>query len=233
MKLEYGTTREINLIDISNERHTKSYPSGSMIGGDCERQVYFVFRHPKKIEDLRVYRIFELGNLLEDHIVDILRKKFTVYSVNKDGSQFSFTDYENNITGSIDGVILGLPESDKPHLLEIKTYNQKRYDKLVKEGVKESDPKYYVQMQIYMHEFKLDRALFVAYNKNTSELYTERVDYDDLCALKYLNRAKKIYNAKSHTDLDRVSEKVTDFKCKFCQYKKECFDDSNSGDRPS
>ena len=231
MKLEFGTTREINLVDISNERPPKDYPSGSMIGGDCERQVYFAFRYPKKMDDLRVYRIFELGNLLEDHIVDILKKKFTVYATQPDGSQFSFRDDENKVTGSIDGVIVGIPESDKPHLLEIKTYNQKRYEKLCKEGVKESDPKYYVQMQIYMNAFDLKKALFVAYNKNTSEIYTERVDYDDLCALKYLNRAKKIYNAKSHTDLDRVSEKVTDFKCKFCQYKKECFDDSNSGDK--
>ena len=223
MKLEYGTTREINSIDISNERPPKDYPSGSMIGGDCERQVYFAFRHPKKIDDLRVYRIFELGNLLEDHIVDILRKKFTVYSVEENGSQFSFKDDENKITGSIDGVIIGLPESNKPHLLEIKTYNQKRYDKLLKEGVKESDPKYYVQMQIYMNEFKLEKALFVAYNKNTSEIYTERVDYSDMTALKFLNRSKKVYAATSHKDLDRVSEKVTDFKCKFCQWKKECF----------
>ena len=223
MKLEYGTTREINSIDISNERPPKDYPSGSMIGGDCERQVYFAFRHPKKIDDLRVYRIFELGNLLEDHVVEILRKKFTVHSVGENGSQFSFKDDENKITGSIDGVICGLPESNKPHLLEIKTYNQKRYDKLLKEGVKESDPKYYVQMQIYMNEFKLEKALFVAYNKNTSEIYTERVDYSDMTALKFLNRSKKVYAATSHKDLDRVSEKVTDFKCKFCQWKKECF----------
>lgn len=223
MKLEYGTTREINSIDISNERPPKEYPSGSMIGGDCERQVYFAFRHPKKIDDLRVYRIFELGNLLEDHIVEILKTKFTVYDVKPDGSQFSFKDDENKITGSVDGVILGLPESNKPHLLEIKTYNQKRFEKLVKEGVKESDHKYYVQMQIYMNAFKLEKALFVAYNKNTSEFYTERVDYSYLTALKFLNRSKKVYAAKSHKELDRVSEKVTDFKCKYCQWKKECF----------
>lgn len=208
---------------MSNERSPKEYPSGSMIGGDCERQVYFAFRHPKKTDDLRVYRIFELGNLLEDHIVEILKTKFTVHAVKDDGSQFSFKDDENKITGSIDGVILGLPESNKPHLLEIKTYNQKRFEKLVKEGVKESDHKYYVQMQIYMNAFKLEKALFVAYNKNTSEFYTERVDYSDMTALKFLNRSKKVYAAKSHKELDRVSEKVTDFKCKFCQWKKECF----------
>lgn len=223
MKLLYGTQREIELIDISNERPKKEYPSGSMIGGDCERQVYFQFRHPKRQENLRVYRIFELGNVIEDHVVEILRKKFVVHATKDDGSQFNFTDYDNKITGSIDGVIEGLPESSKPHLLEIKSYNENRFKKLTSEGVKVSDHKYYVQMQIYMHEFKLEKALFVAYNKNTSEIYTERVDYDELCAMKYLNRSIKVYNAKSKDDLDRVSDKVTDFKCKFCQYKQECF----------
>ena len=127
MKLLYGTQREIELIDISNERPKKEYPSGSMIGGDCERQVYFQFRHPKRQENLRVYRIFELGNVIEDHVVEILRKKFVVHATKDDGSQFNFTDYDNKITGSIDGVIEGLPESSKPHLLEIKSYNENRF----------------------------------------------------------------------------------------------------------
>lgn len=224
MKLLYGTQREIELTDISNERPKKEYPSGSMIGGDCERQVYFQFREPKRQDNLRVYRIFELGNIIEEHVISILKKKFTVYHIkNRHGDQFSFEDKENKITGSIDGVIEGLPESSKPHLLEIKSYNENRYKKLISEGVKVSDHKYYVQMQIYMHEFKLEKSLFVAYNKNTSEIYTERVDYDELCSMKYLNRSIKIYNAKSKDDLDRVSDKVTDFKCKFCQYKQECF----------
>lgn len=223
MKLLYGTQREIELTDISNERPKKEYPSGSMIGGDCERQVWFQFKFPKRQDDLRVYRIFELGNVIEDHVVEVLRKKFTVYATDVEGNQFSFKDDINKITGSIDGVITGLPESSKPHLLEIKSYNEKRFAKLNSEGVKSSDHKYYVQMQIYMHEFKLEKALFVAYCKNDSKIYTERVDYDQLCAMKYLNRSIKIYNAKDHSDLDRVSDKVTDFKCKFCQYKKECF----------
>lgn len=223
MKLLYGTTRDIELTDISNEREPREYPSGSMIGGDCERQVWFQFRHPKKMDELRVYRIFELGNLLEDHIVEILRKKFTVHATNTDGSQFSFKDDEWKITGSIDGVIEGLPESSAPHLLEIKTYNEKRFKTLLASGVKISDPKYYVQMQIYMHEFKLKRALFLAYCKNDSKIYTERVEYNEFVALEFLNRAKKIYLAKTKDDLDRISNKETDFNCKFCQYKKECF----------
>ena len=108
MKLLYGTQREIELTDISNERDPREYPSGSMIGGECERQVWFQFRHPKKIEDLRVYRIFELGNVIEDHVVAILKKKFIVHATDSAGEQFSFKDDANKITGSIDGVIEGL-----------------------------------------------------------------------------------------------------------------------------
>lgn len=223
MRLLYGTQREIELTDISNIREPREYPSGSMIGGECERQVWFQFRYPKKIDDLRVYRIFELGNILEDHIVEILRRKFTVHAVDSEGNQFSFKDDTNKLTGSIDGVIEGLPESSKPHLLEIKTYNDNRFTKLCKVGVKESDPKYFAQMQVYMYEMKLEKALFVAYNKNDSNVYTERVDYSESEALMLLNKSKKIYSAKDMNDTDRIAEKSTDYRCKFCQYKEECW----------
>jgi hypothetical protein len=39
----------------------------------------------------------------------------------------------------IDGVVLGVPESPhKPHLLEIKTHNEKSFNDLVKNGVAKS-----------------------------------------------------------------------------------------------
>jgi hypothetical protein len=80
--------------------------------------------------------------------------------------------------GSLDGVAKGLPEAPKtPAVLEFKTHNDKSFTDLVKNKVQASKPQHYDQMNIYMGLMELDRALYMAVNKNTDDLYTEWVHF--------------------------------------------------------
>jgi hypothetical protein len=226
-----GVERLVDDAILANQEPPRKRLGCSQIGDECETKIWFELNHQKPIDDARVLRIFSHGHTMEDHIIKILRDSgLTIYN-EFEGKQFRVSFIDGGLTGSVDGVILGLPESDEPHLLEIKTYNDTRFKKLSTEGVQKSDPKYYVQMCLYMEGLELERALFVAYNKNTSEMYFERVYADKFEVSIAVNKASKILAAKDKEGIDRISEKCTDYRCKFCKYSKECFDVCSKTDK--
>jgi hypothetical protein len=79
---------------------------------------------------------------------------------------------------SLDGVGEGFKESKKPHTLEFKTMNEKSFKATKSMGVKQSKPIYWAQCQLGMHLAGLDRCFFFAVNKNTDEIYGERIRLD-------------------------------------------------------
>src|SRR6185369_15095725 len=69
--------------------------------------------------------------------------------------------------GTPDGIIRGIPEAPATwHILELKTSNDSRWTELSKKGVELACPEHYAQMQVYMVGAKLDRALYLAVNKD-------------------------------------------------------------------
>jgi hypothetical protein len=160
-------------------------------------------------------RLFEAGNAFEDRICRELEAIGVTITSRQDrvtiGPHFS---------GSIDGIGEGFPESKKPHLLEFKTHNQKSFDTLVKNGVAIAKPEHLVQMNTYMGALGLDRAYYIAENKNTSELHAERVRFDD--NLFYATKVKAREVVFTPVPCDRISENPAAFACKWCGYKGIC-----------
>ena len=122
--MKLGTAR---LVDESIEKRCKSqtprdYLGASILGTECDRQLWYQFHHPKPVDDPRVQRIFDLGNILEDYMIKLLKESgIEVWDVDADGEQFGFIDEE--VAGHCDGVAQGFPESTVPHLLEFKSAN--------------------------------------------------------------------------------------------------------------
>ena len=128
----------------------------------------------------RKQRIFDIGNMLEEAIIQKLRTipGLTLHDCDPEtGKQFRFSYYGGHVGGSMDGVALGVPEAPKTwHIFEAKSANSNSYKQLIKAGSIEAwNPTYYGQAQNYMGASGLTRALFVVYNKDTSELYFERI----------------------------------------------------------
>ena len=140
----------------------------------------------------RTRRIFAMGDTIEDIVVRLLKAAgFTVHA--DDGtSQFGFTALGGHYAGSMDGAIVGLPQSKAWHVLEVKSVNGKRFRKLVEDGVEKWSPVYFGQMQCYGFHSGMTRALFAAYNKDTSELYFERVKIDPMYGAAMLERARDL-----------------------------------------
>jgi len=160
-------------------------------------------------------RLFETGQLFEDRICAELEAIGIRIS-----DRQKVIEIFPHFGGSIDGLGVGFEESKKVHLLEFKTHNQKSFDKLSNNGVAVAKPEHVVQMNIYMHGLKLDRAYYIAENKNTSEIYAERVRYD--ASIYNDNVAKAHYIVDSPVPPERICDNPARFACQFCNYKILC-----------
>ncbi len=166
------------ITDNSSKRlGSTTVPMSSVAGDPRETWLKFRWCLPDKIPPF-LYLLFNLGNIIEDEVVRVLRLSgFEVHN-EQGGEQFGFSAVSGHYRGRVDGVIRGIPESDAWHLLEVKSMADKYFNILLKEGVEKSNPKYYGQCQVYMHHANLARCLVVVYNKNNSNLYFERIPVD-------------------------------------------------------
>jgi len=199
----------------------RDYMGASIIGEECKRKLWYNFYQPKHMDDPRIQRIFDMGNVIEDYIVQKLKDSgLTVYEKDALGEQFGFVD--GKIAGHCDGVVTGLPESSKPHLLEIKSAKNSSFNQFVKNGVQAQSSTYFVQMQVYMHKLNLERGLFVMMNKDNQEMYFERITYCPFEAEAALNNAKDVIASTSEPE--RAYPSSTFYKCKWCNWRKECWE---------
>jgi len=196
----------------------------SLIGRECERELWYGFRWCTLPSfSGRMLRLFETGQREEERFIENLQSVgIEVYDHDEEtGRQYGFTDHGGHFAGSIDGVALGIIEAPKTwHLLEFKTYNDRRFELLKKHGVEITSPEHYAQVIIYMDYMGLKRAFYLAVNKNTDELYSERIKADPQYAALLRDKAERIINA-SHPPTG-ISADPAWWKCKCCDHISIC-----------
>lgn len=230
MKIPYGQPRTSDLVDQAILKRAQSakprnYIGGSSLGKECDALIWFNYKHPVPTDDPQKQRIFDVGHALEPVIIGWLKEAgFTVYEKDENGKQFEVVDGKTKY--HIDGVIVGLPESKKPHLLEIKTAKDKRYKEYKEKGVQKCDPEYYGQIQVYMLKFELERCLFVMMNKDTQELYYERLEFNKMEATYLVNRGKEIGEMNERPERKYPSRDF--YKCRWCAHRERCWIDSGA-----
>ncbi len=196
----------------------------SLIGKSCERALWYDFRWTTTVfHPGRVLRLFETGQLEEARIVRNLRRiGATVLEVDPEtGRQWRVEAHGGHFGGSLDAVALNLPEAPKTwHVLEFKTHASKSFVELVAKGVRQAKPQHFAQMQIYQRLTALTRAMYLAVNKDTDDLYVERVELDVDYADRLLAKAGRILFAAR--PLDRVSEDPAWYECRLCGHAEVC-----------
>ena len=206
--------------DTGNRPHL----GASIIGRDCARDLWLTFRWaiaPK--HSGRLLRLFDRGQREEATFVAELRAAgIEIWETDPaTGRQFEYRAIGGHFGLSLDGVGLGFYEAPKtPHSIEMKTSSDKLFVKLAKEGVETAKPEHYAQMQIGMHLSGLTRCFYIAVNKNTDQLYSERVRYDEVAALKLLEKAKRIITAIEPPP--KISERPDWYQCRFCNHYSLC-----------
>jgi hypothetical protein len=205
------------------ETGNRPHLGASLIGHACERYLWMTFRwvDAKKFTG-RMLRLFETGQLAEARFTNNLRRiGVEVHDTTPDGKQWRVSDMGGHFAGSMDGAGRGFPEAPKTWaVLEYKTHGEKSFNELVKNKVQKAKPQHYAQMQVYMGYTGMDRAMYMAVNKNTDELYTEWVHFDPVEFAKLKARAERVITANEPPL--RISNDPSWFVCKMCDFHEHC-----------
>lgn len=199
----------------------------SLIGRPCDRELWYSFRwaSAKKFSG-RILRLFKRGQREEPAFIEELRG-IGVEIHDRDaetGEQFNFRAVRNHFGGSCDGIGRGFPEAPKSWaIVEFKTHNDSSFKELLKLGVSSAKYEHFIQMQIYMGLAELERALYLAVNKNTDELHSEWVHFERDVFERYLAKAEKIID--SEVPLERISNDPAWYVCKMCDQHAICHGD--------
>jgi len=231
--------------------HPRQYLGMSAVGGECERAVQLdglasAFREQapaclgeslaQKLfavrPDPRVMRIFERGHLLEDAAAKWVRGAgFVLNARDPDtGRQYAAELCGGRLKGHADGVIVwwdgqGPCPIELPSLWECKVLGHKWVQKLKKEGVRKTYPKYYGQVCLYMHALGLERCLLTAVDADLMELHHELVQFDLEEAKRLEERFDRIERACMAGELlPREETTRAAFMCRWCRAADVCWE---------
>lgn len=227
-ELQQDTTHS-HILDYWKSKNTgnRRHLGASQIGKRCERALFYQFRWAVTPEfDGRLMRLFDRGHREEDTFIEELKAVGCVFYEQEDGEQLNFGILDGHFGGSCDGVIAsGVIEAPKsPHIAEFKTHSNKSFNDLHKKGVQESKPEHYFQMQTYMGmtgdmygaSNRIERALYVAVNKDNDQLHVERVRYDAKAYESMKAKADRIiFTNRAPVG---ISQDPQWYECKWCDY---------------
>jgi CRISPR/Cas system-associated exonuclease Cas4 (RecB family) len=210
----------IDLVRESMQRAAKGtddkrrrYLGCSLLGHPCERHIWYDFNgFPAEPWEGRIRMLFNLGHLIEAEVIHWLEA--AGYQV--DGRQDSFTALDGWLRGHCDGIVRHPSLGHRAHLLEIKSASKSAFDKFAHNGIK-AEPKYSAQVQLYMGFAGLERALFVVYCKDNSDIYSERVHFERDTFRDLLAKAERIIAANDPPQ--PIEDYIT---CKFCRFALIC-----------
>lgn len=205
----------------------RKHLGASAIGHKCKRRVWYGWRWAlTNLHEARMLRLFGRGHREEPEIVKLLRGAgVTVYDAGESGElkeQLRISGCDGHFGGTPDGIVVDVPDMPpgEAGLLEMKTHNDKRFQKLKENGVFVEHLKYYIQMQVYMHFHGLPWGLYVGVNKNDDELYFEIIRYKKEVAVHYFQLADETIKAVEPPP--RISESPGWHECKWCDMAEIC-----------
>jgi hypothetical protein len=135
--------------------------------------------------------------------------------------QIGFSTLAGHVNGFLDGIAWNMPGSTAEEVVvEFKTHNNKSFKQLEKHGVRKAKPAHWSQMQIYMGEFELEEAFYMAVNKDDDSLYGEYVAFDEKAYNDMVEKAHDIiYGSVAPL---KVSHDPNYFLCRLCTEVESC-----------
>lgn len=207
----------------------RAYLGGSRLGEECARKLQYEYRGAKrKPIGATTHNIFAIGHASEDAVAKLLGEIFDLRTEKPNGKQFGFSVAGGRIAGHIDGVICGGPEElgPYPYLWEAKAVAHKYWMAIKRNGVAKERPVYAGQVATYQAYMELTEnpALFSVCNRDTGEVYFERMPFDPALAQECSDRGVSVLQAEDAGELlPRPYPDETFFKCRFCDFAEECW----------
>jgi hypothetical protein len=214
---------------MGNNEKKRDYIGASSIGNPCARQIWYDYQGmPKKPFDSATLFRFADGHSTEAVICARLRLVQGIELwTEQEGKQFGFADFDNRFRGHVDGIIRGIVQAPKTtHVLEVKCtedlnkFRKAKFDHGEKNALKNWNEVYFVQAQLYMFYFKLDRHYTIVASPGGRDMDSCRTEFDPEVAQRYRDRAFELLQAKEAPP--RISEKKDFFICRWCAHAEHC-----------
>jgi len=130
---------------------------------------------------------------------------------------FLKSEPEFNLQGHCDGII---EYNNEQYVIDFKTINTKRFGFL-----KKPDPKYVVQITIYMWLSGVHKAKIFYEDKNEHRIKEITIKYDEELVEQIKKNAKKLKKILSLNKIPKIPNRYNkeDAPCKWCDYLKMCY----------
>lgn len=181
-------------------------PRGHYLGmsgiGHCMRKQWLAYHRPKLLPsepEPRLRRIFELGHACEEQAMAIMERMGGLHIVS---TQAEYEDFGGRFRGHSDVVFRWDVLPGALIVGDWKTMNARRFAEFEKRGLKESNPVYYAQLELYALYEHADWIALFAYCKDTSEVTAQFLPFDAEDAERFRERAKAILDGPCPTQCD-------------------------------
>lgn len=198
----------------------RAYLGASIVGNPCLAYLAYSLRaFPEAPIDPRLQRIFNLGHVIEDIVIADLRKA-GVDVIETDGitkRQVEWKMYGGHVKMHADGRIA--ENGNITSILEVKSMGDAKFKTFKEKGVRLSHRLYYDQMMLMMGASGIERAVIIAYNKNTSEYHSEEVKFDEF----YFADQKRRIETVLQNEATKISADESDWRCRGCFKRTACW----------
>lgn len=197
----------------AGDRVPRQHLGLSEIGHQCPRYLWYAHKGTPAIPpEGRVLRLFRLGEMIEDGVINDLHK--IGWDVTDRQREVEITDHGITLKGHIDGIV-------DDHLLEIKSANDKSFKEFMAKGY-EHNKKYKAQLHTYMVLLDINKAIAIVENKNDSNLYIEEIKLDRDYVTKLLI---DVFAAITSEEAPaRMCPNQSWFEAKWCPLREVCFE---------
>jgi hypothetical protein len=199
----------------------RRYIGASSIGNECSRAIWYSYNAIQGLPfDPALKTTFEVGKRLESMLLDYVEETGLRIERPGYGNDWLFCqDSEVPIfQGHLDAILH--VHVDSPSVLEIKTAKNSRFQLFKKYNLKQAHYPYFLQLQSYMGMMGFQQAVILIINKDTSELHSEWVDFEE-----HIYRQLRI-KALAISTIDCPPEKINKsplfYLCNRCKYKDIC-----------
>lgn len=179
--------------------------------GKCSRAIYYDFiKAPKEDFSIETLRKFLTGNVIHEKLQKILKDTGILISEEQATPQNEF-----NIHGRCDAII---KLNNQKQVLEIKSIASYGYRQL-----KEAKDDHILQLQVYLHFFKIKSGYLLYENKDSSDLKVFEIKYDFNLAKKVIKKFSNIQTALEKKEVPEREFEKSAWQCRYCNFQKHCW----------
>jgi CRISPR/Cas system-associated exonuclease Cas4 (RecB family) len=187
--------------------------------GTCMRKVWYSYKYPQEIKP-ELQKIFELGNMLHDYVVKVLRSEKNP-DVELLKSEFPFhADIEDfTVAGRIDNLIL-LKVQGKEVLVEVKSTGNVDF---VEEAMRHN----IMQLQLYMHFIGVHDGILLYVDKRNLKSKVFTIKYSEKAAQLIIERFRQLHSSITQEkipDPEARASRDDIWMCRYCEYRDKCYE---------